>query len=401
MSLNLEEPVPKGCRYGTHRTVSPRETYQRMRALMPALGITRVANVTGLDRVGIPVVMVCRPNARSLAVSQGKGLSLDAARASGLMEAIELYHAERVTLPLKLASFNELCFSHRLVDLRSLPWVPDSLFHPDLRMLWIEGLDLLSHERFWLPYESVHLDCTSTAPGGGCFCFSSNGLASGNHILEALCQALCEVIERDAHACWATGSPGARLDTRLDLTTVDDPACQEVLEKYRRAAIDVEVFDLTSDLGVAAFLCTVAERAHDRPYKLPPSSGMGCHASRQIALLRALTEAAQSRLTLISGSRDDIRRHDYQLPAVPAGDSGTVEGRGFQRVPTHESDTFADDIGWLLQRLRGAGCPQVMAFDLSHPGLQIPVVRVVIPGLEGPLEIPTVLARPLAHRVAS
>jgi ribosomal protein S12 methylthiotransferase accessory factor YcaO len=30
--------------------------------LAPVMGITRVANVTGLDSVGIPVVMVCRPN---------------------------------------------------------------------------------------------------------------------------------------------------------------------------------------------------------------------------------------------------------------------------------------------------------------------------------------------------
>ena len=78
------------------------------------LGISRLADVTGLDRIGIPVVMACRPNARSLAVSQGKGLDRDAARASALMEAIELYHAERIASPLKLSSWNELRFSHSL-----------------------------------------------------------------------------------------------------------------------------------------------------------------------------------------------------------------------------------------------------------------------------------------------
>ena len=62
------------------------------------MGITRIANVTGLDRIGIPVVMVCRPNARSIAVSQGKGLDMDAAIVSGLMESAELYHAEQIEL---------------------------------------------------------------------------------------------------------------------------------------------------------------------------------------------------------------------------------------------------------------------------------------------------------------
>ena len=86
-------PSPKGFRLGTHRAIDPRETIERIRPHMAAMGITRVANVTGLDRIGIPVVMVCRPNSRSLAVAQGKGLDLDAAKASGLGESIEAYHA--------------------------------------------------------------------------------------------------------------------------------------------------------------------------------------------------------------------------------------------------------------------------------------------------------------------
>src|SRR5215467_3082672 len=96
------------------RTIDAATTVARARKLFGAFGITRVANVTGLDCIGIPVVMVCRPNARSLSVSQGKGIDLDAARASGLMESIELFHAERINLPLKLGSWNDLRFSHPL-----------------------------------------------------------------------------------------------------------------------------------------------------------------------------------------------------------------------------------------------------------------------------------------------
>ena len=66
-----------------------------------AMGITRIANVTGLDSwySGGEVVPA---QSRSLAVSQGKGLDLAPPRVSGLMEAVEGYHAERITLPLKL-----------------------------------------------------------------------------------------------------------------------------------------------------------------------------------------------------------------------------------------------------------------------------------------------------------
>jgi ribosomal protein S12 methylthiotransferase accessory factor len=103
--------VAKVYRHGTHRVVAPAETVDALRPLLPVFGITRVGVVTGLDGIGIPVVMVCRPNARSLAVSQGKGADLDAARASGLMESIELYHAERIARPLKFAAWDELRFT--------------------------------------------------------------------------------------------------------------------------------------------------------------------------------------------------------------------------------------------------------------------------------------------------
>jgi len=105
----------KVLRRGTHRSASLDDTLTRALPLAPVMGITRVANVTGLDSVGIPVVMVCRPNSRSVAVSQGKGIDLASARASGLMEAVEQYHAETITLPLRLATYEELRYQHNVV----------------------------------------------------------------------------------------------------------------------------------------------------------------------------------------------------------------------------------------------------------------------------------------------
>src|SRR5690242_4196641 len=127
--MGLDEPLPKHYRSGTHRMVAPIDTFERVRRFMPVMGITRIANVTGLDSIGIPVVSVYRPNARSLSVFQGKGLDLIAAKTSGLMEAIEAYHAERILLPLKLASYEDLRYSHTVVDVWQLAHSPNTPFH--------------------------------------------------------------------------------------------------------------------------------------------------------------------------------------------------------------------------------------------------------------------------------
>src|SRR5215467_10185642 len=150
----------KVLRRGTHRSASLDDTLKRALRLAPVMGITRVANVTGLDSVGIPVVMVCRPNSRSVAVSQGKGINLDSARASGLMEAAELYHAETMTLPLRLASYQELRFKHTVVEIEDLPRGLGSHFHRNLRILWGEGQDLFNGEKVLVPYEMVHTNYT-------------------------------------------------------------------------------------------------------------------------------------------------------------------------------------------------------------------------------------------------
>jgi ribosomal protein S12 methylthiotransferase accessory factor YcaO len=100
-TLECAGVTPKILRRGTHRSQNLDQTLKRVLRLAPVMGITRIANVTGLDQIGIPVVMVCRPNSRSVAVSQGKGIDLPSARASGLMEATELYHAETITFPLR------------------------------------------------------------------------------------------------------------------------------------------------------------------------------------------------------------------------------------------------------------------------------------------------------------
>jgi YcaO-like protein with predicted kinase domain len=379
----------KNYRRGTHRTVNPADTLARVRPLMPIMGITRIANVTGLDYIGIPVVMVCRPNARSNAVSQGKGIDVVSAKASGLMEAVETYHAETITLPLKLGTYEELAYTHRLIDVATLPRTLDSPFHSETLILWIEGRDLLSGKSVWLPYETVHTNFTIPQPSGsGYFTATTNGLASGNHTLEAIAHGICELVERDATALWKLRGDAALQMTGLDPNTIDDEACRQILEQFERADIEVRIWDTTSDVEIASFLCLIVGRQEDG---VSPEYGAGCHPMRSIALLRALMEAAQARATYIAGTRDDIPPDQYTPSAQAERQHACrlmmgmhVPMRRFQNVPDWEAETFAEDIAEMIRHLEGVGVRQIVVVDLTKPMFQLPVVRVVIPGLEGP-----------------
>lgn len=374
---------------GTHRTVSPTETVERVLRIAPVLGITRVANVTGLDHIGIPVVMVTRPNSRSISVSQGKGLTLDAAKASGLMESVESYSAEGISLPLKLGSYEELRYSHGSLTVEDLGRCASSFFEPHSRMLWVEGVDLHSFEPMLVPYELVHLDLTlQSRPGSGEFPISSNGLASGNSTAEALSHALCELVERDANARWQELPERSRDETVVDLSSFHDANTEELLRLFSAAKMKVIVWDLTSSFGIPSFRCVIVDSEDDPLRPLFAGAGMGSHPTRNIALARAMTEAAQSRLTMIAGSRDDARRAYYHqfrnrdvLQRTRTLIGSATPTRRAEDIPNFQSEDIADDLAFELTCLGGIG--PIVVLDLTHPALGIPVMRVVAPQLRG------------------
>jgi len=392
--LSAADAGEKACRHGTHRAAAPADTVERVRPLMGRMGITRIANVTGLDRIGLPVVMVCRPNSRSVAVSQGKGTDADAARASGLMEAAENWHAERVERPLRIGSARDLRERHALADVQRLPRVRGSRYRDDRTMLWVEGLDLVSGTARWVPYEMVHTDYTLPFPSGsGCFLASTNGLASGNHSLEAVVHGLCELIERDATSVWNALPLAIRGRAWLRLDTVPDPACRAVLERLASAGVAAHVWDISGDAGVASFYCLITD---ERDRSGQPGAGQGTHPAPEVALLRALTEAAQVRTTYIAGSRDDLTHADYTRAVIDRklaharalARSSQGIGRDFRDAPRFDADTFSADVEWLLARLRTIEITEVIAVELGREELGLPVVRMVAPGLEGPDDHP-------------
>lgn len=392
---------------GTRRICSPGETVSRLRPLLPRIGITRVANVTGLDSIGIPTVIVCRPNSRSLSVSQGKGVDLDAASASGIMESIEQHCAETIEHPIWRRALLDQSRRGATVETSLLPGYVRRLEQNE-PIFWINAVDLASSSQVAVPYEMVHLDLTVPLPkGSGCFPVNSNGLASGNNLAEALAHGMYELIERDALARFYRLPSDRQWLRRVCLDTVDDDICISVLNKYEQAGIAVGVWDMTSDIGLPAFYVAIVEKERDPFRRIGKACGFGCHTDRGVALSRALTEAAQSRLTRISGSRDDIQVHDFE--AIRSSESierQQAEIITSEQPPRHFSDapnpagmTLEQDVRNTLRCLANAGLKQVLYVDLSKAELPVAVARVIIPGLEGHPEVPGYVPGPRAAAV--
>ncbi|MEM8624862.1 MAG: YcaO-like family protein [Pseudomonadota bacterium] len=381
----------KPYREGTRRARSPAETWARIKPMLPVFGITRVANLTGLDRVGIPVFQACRPNGRSLSVFQGKGLDPDAARVSAVMEAIETHCAETIHAPLLFGSAEEIRFSHTLVDLDRLPLTDPAGFDPFCPILWIEGEELISGGKRWLPFEMVHANyALPEPPHSDALPATTNGLASGNTDEEAVLHALLEVIERDAETLWKLGPMAWGSETAVDPASVTDPHCRALLDRFSCAGIDVVIWDVTSDTGIPAIVAMIDDASGETG---APEIGAGAHLAPEVALSRALTEAAQARITYIAGAREDIGDEDYGHEVVAERRSsaravldGLSPARRFGDIANLEAENLAADIEVVLASLAAVGIEEVVAVDLTSPPFRLPVVRVVVPGLEAAME---------------
>lgn len=377
---------------GTNRGRGLRETLDLINPYLKQAGITRVGVVSGLDIAPLPVVMVTRPLSASLSVTQGKGLTLEAAKVSGVMEAIEHFHAETVEGELCLATERELTGSR--ADTGSLA-ARSARYSPHARMLWQRARGLSSNHAIWVPFDLVHLDLRTRGPGGnGCFIPNSNGLASGNCLEEATVHALCEVIERHLTAEFYDMSVEEQERRRLVGGSVGDPACRSLIEALARAGLSTTIWDLTNDLQVPCFLCEVLGK-HEPFRPVGAARGFGCHTDSGIALTRAISEAVQSRLTDIAGSRDDIAPQDRTESAmrdlVTRGQwqrRSEVPARHlFRSIPSHSFSSFDEECSWLVTRITSLGRGEPMLVDLSKRGWPVAVVRVIAPGLRfGPLE---------------
>jgi ribosomal protein S12 methylthiotransferase accessory factor len=364
----------------TQRTVSPEETLARVEQLLPAAGITRVADITNLDRIGIPVFSSIRPTAGLGAVSvyNGKGATPAEAKVSAMMEGIERFSAEVNRHDLRVERFSVIREEGPALDPASLVLPPGR--DPDLPIPWVTGYDLGAGEDILVPASAVFHPLPSEYPQ--LFRTSTNGLASGNTMEEAVFHALMEIIERDA---WSLVE--ATRDTGPVVGEIDDPLAESLLGKFRVAGVEVTIKDITSDIGIPTIAAVSDDTVLQDPTLL--TIGMGTHTSARIAVLRALTEVAQSRLTQIHGAREDTtvadirKRMGYErtkrMNRYWFASSGN---RKFSDIPSFDTSDFLDDITLAQKRLREAGLPKVIVVNLTRETIGVPVVRVIVPGLE-------------------
>lgn len=375
---------------GTHRTVSPAETFATIRPYLARAGVTRIADVTGLDHIGVPTTLAIRPNASTMACSSGKGITLDQAIVSGAMEAFELHAAETADLPSIRATYRELSTSYAAPALANLPLSRDSLFTTGWPYNWCLGWDLISQAEVAVPYATVGMSRNQASVGNlGAFQVSSNGLGAGNSLLEAMASALYEVIERDAVACqhYAAMHNGHILPLFAEAELKSRPLVATVLERCDRADVRVVVYDSSGDTEVPTYVAIAYDRTD---HGVGLMKGSGSHLDPEVALLRAINEALQARLNFIAGSRDDIFRSAFTRarsnwrPMMEKLESAFDADSARARLSeSRAAATFEEDVHHLLSNIRKAGLEHVVVFDLTPDDFPVHIVRVVVPGMEG------------------
>jgi ribosomal protein S12 methylthiotransferase accessory factor len=237
----------KGYKRDTHRAVPPEETFTRIEPKMPTVGVTRVAEITGLDRMGIPVFSTIRPTAEGGAVSvyNGKGVTKEEARVSAMMEAIERYSAEVRDRELLVDSYSRFSEKENVLNPKELI-LPDYLKGvEEICIPWIEGYDLIEEETIFIPANAVFHPLSTKS--NRLFRTNTNGLASGNEIEEAIFHGLAEVIERDA---WSLVEMSR--NTGLNVL-INDGIALDLLNKFSDAGVLVYIKDITSDIGIPTF----------------------------------------------------------------------------------------------------------------------------------------------------
>ncbi|MEI5032999.1 YcaO-like family protein [Streptomyces sp. S1A(2023)] len=363
---------------GTHRVRRPEETWTIIDGLRATFGVTRVADVTGLDSFGVPVFMAVRPAAKTLAVSQGAGASPLLARVSAVMESVELWHAE-YACPEPGILGTPACELDLPYDVRDLRQHAGSLLSERTPLDWVAGAEVVSGAEAWVPQPYVsadHLVADGWQPP--LLHPSTDGLASGNSYHEAVTHALYEVIERDCTA--SLGSVPVSARRHVDPSTVDDPVCEAVLGGITEAGAWIEIVDVPNRWGLPCFVTYTWSEGFPSP-----AVGSGVHSSPAVALSRAVTESAQSRLTAITGGRDDLTTAPFAKGSEGAGRAPVTEGEivPWQELsgPSREFVEDTDEARWLADSVRKlTGRPPVVV-DLSTESA-FSVVKVLTTGLQ-------------------
>jgi ribosomal protein S12 methylthiotransferase accessory factor len=338
--------------------------------MLERFGITRVADITRLDDIGLPVHVAYRPASLTYAVSMGTGVTVPQSRVSAVMESIEAWHAENLRLPVAArapAAALDLGY-----DVRGLNLAPKSPLTQDVVLDWVSGRGLLTGREILAPVDAIRLD--GTAPRDWATVFfraTSEGLATGNTEADAVLHGLHELVERASLA-------GHRDRPRryVDAATCRDPVTGQIYAALRAAGCALLVRDITGPAGLPCYAATIWSA--DVPMRC---AGFACHVRAGIALGRAMSEAVLTRLAVISGARDDIDGVAYrQMAGLAAPAELARVGDGDDRADDGDLGSVIRYCASLVAAVTGS---EPFAVRLDHDDIGIPAVKVFTPGLRG------------------
>jgi ribosomal protein S12 methylthiotransferase accessory factor len=343
---------------------------------MPHCGVTRLAEITRLDTIGLPVWQAIRPCGRALSVHQGKGASDLEAKVGALCEAAESHAAENVRADGPVARFSALSPSERAPSLADYARDRDAP-EPDEAVSWCVAQDVASDRTFHLPHDLVSLDLT--AQGGDWFERSSTGLGAGPDVERSRRTALLELVERDAVGEWERAPLVERMASSLDPEEIGLDWFQEVRDRLRAFGIELRLFVAEPAIPVTVLICWM--EADDRFGRGRRSfGGSAADGDPAAALFRAVAEAIQSRLTFIAAVRDDMlpslyEQRDAAGPSVPAAPPGFPQ--------RHWDELSYDPAEWrdIVVALCRAGFPQVAVKEIGGGLDGIEVTKAFVPGL--------------------
>ena len=377
---------------GTQRVYDEATTLEKTKDQIKKIGVTRIADITNLDRLGIPIFSAIRPSAAKGAISiySGKGSTDQRARISAIMESFERCLAERpglnaniasnISAPALVESYATARENHNVLDPKELllpqPCIPQSL------MEWVGAYDLMNKEEIFVSANAVYHPYDAPGQCQKFFPSNTNGLASGNVLEEAILHGLLEIIERDAIS---TAQFSRSLGKEIVLTE-EDGYLYELAKKFKDAGIELKVWLVPSDTGIPTVIAATDDVKLKDPALLV--MGAGSHLKPEIAVARAITEAAQSRVVQIQGAREDTDREGF-IRSVGYDRMKRLNWFWFEEgekislsdVQDLSGKSPAENIDVILEKLKGIA-ERVLVVDLSREEVPVPVVRVIIPGFE-------------------
>jgi ribosomal protein S12 methylthiotransferase accessory factor len=237
-------------------------------------------------------------------------------------------------------------------------------FFSGIPMKWTWGYNLTTQEKMLVPFDWF-------------FAINQfNGTSAGNCVEEALCQGICEIVERHVSAIVCREKkmiPGIRSES------AKDPAVVRMLEKYKAIDINLYVSDFTLGMGIP----TVGVMAYD-PSTFPKKSEIvwtaGTTPDPEKAFSRALTETAQLAGDFNTGS-NFVASGLPKYTAIEDARYITHPGKllNINQLPNISNNNIKIEVENCLSELSKRGFA-VITVATTHPDLDLPAFYSMVPG---------------------